>query len=63
MAYNVYFCCDKCGATLSWVNQTVNYSTAVMLARHRGWQVGKTGWLCPECRTRKRKAAQREEGQ
>lgn len=56
MAYNVYFCCDKCGATWSWVNQTVNLSTATRIARKYGWQVGKTGWLCQNCRNRKRPA-------
>lgn len=24
MAYNVYFCCDKCGATYSWINNSIS---------------------------------------
>ena len=63
MAYNVYFCCDICGATWSWVNVTVNLSCAQRIARAKGWQVGKNGWFCPDCKTQKRKAAQRGEGQ
>lgn len=55
MAYNVYFVCDKCGATYSWVNFTVTYCEAIRYAREKGWQVGKRGWFCADCRPRKRR--------
>lgn len=55
MAYNVYFCCEKCGATVSWVNTSVSLSVATAIAREDGWQVGKRGWYCPNCRKRKKK--------
>lgn len=54
MAFNVYYCCDKCGVTHNWTNCDPNFNRAVRIARKSGWQVGKTGWYCPECRTRKR---------
>ena len=55
MAYNVYFICEKCDATHAWINTSVPLNTAIHLARNYGWQVGKTGWFCPTCRTRKRR--------
>lgn len=55
MAYNVYFCCDKCGDTYSWVNTPVGITYAERLARNKGWQVGRKGWFCPSCRTTKRR--------
>lgn len=50
MAYNVYISCDRCGEGYSWVNMTVNYSSAVSYARSKGWRVGKKGWYCPDCK-------------
>lgn len=50
MAYNVYFCCDKCGITYSWINHSVSLSIAIKMARDAGWSVGKRGWYCPKCR-------------
>lgn len=50
MAYNVYISCDRCGEGYSWVNMTVNYSSAVSFARSKGWRVGKKGWYCPDCK-------------
>lgn len=50
MAYNVYFSCDRCGLTYNWVNKMIAYSTAVSIAREKGWQVGKRGWFCPFCK-------------
>lgn len=54
MAYNVYFSCDVCGTTHNWVNVSIGYGLAVRIARKAGWQVGKTGWFCPDCRMRKK---------
>lgn len=54
MAYNVYFSCDSCGATYNWVNHSVSYSAAVLIARSYGWIVGKRGWFCSECRKKRR---------
>lgn len=54
MAFNVYYACDKCGRTVSWVNHSVSLAIAKSIARKDGWQVGKKGWFCPSCRTRKR---------
>lgn len=59
MSYNVYIACDKCGRCANWVNYTVNYSNAVRLARSWGWQVGKKGWFCSEC---KQKANRKTKG-
>lgn len=56
MAFNVYYCCDKCGVTVSWVNCSVSMAIATAIARKEGWQVGKRGWFCPNCRDRKRKS-------
>lgn len=53
MAYNVYFCCDKCGETYSWINNSVSLSVAVRIARDIGWTVGKRGWYCPKCRQKR----------
>lgn len=53
MAYNVYIACDTCGATFSWVNYNVSLKNAESFARKRGWRVGKTGWFCPEHKTKK----------
>ena len=50
MSYNVYFACDRCGHTYNWVNIMIAYSTAVRIAREKGWQVGKRGWFCPFCK-------------
>ena len=55
MAYNVYFCCEKCGATYSWTNYTVTMNRAIKIARRHGWRVGKRGWFCSECRKEKKK--------
>ncbi len=53
MAYNIYFACDNCGATPSlWINTTVSLSKAIKIARRRGWQVGKRGWICPNCQAK-----------
>lgn len=41
MSYNVYFACDRCGHTYNWVNKMIAHSTAVRIAREKGWQVGK----------------------
>lgn len=54
-AYNVYYCCDKCGATHSWINHSVSLSIAIKMARDDGWSVGKRGWYCPECRRKPKK--------
>jgi hypothetical protein len=50
MAYNVYFSCDRCGETHNWVNHMIAYSTAVRIAREKGWQIGKRGWFCSFCK-------------
>lgn len=50
MAYNVYYCCDRCGSTRHWINLTVSLNRAVAMARRDGWAVGKHGWYCPKCR-------------
>lgn len=55
MSYRVYVSCDKCGDGFYWDDHTVNISTAGNVARDRGWQVGKKGWYCPECRDVKRR--------
>lgn len=56
MGYEAYIRCDKCGETMRWVNSGPNYNLAVRIARDiHGWQVGKLGWFCPKCRTRKRR--------
>ena len=54
MAYNVYFVCEKCGKGYNWVNVTVSLDNAIKLARRCGWQVGKNGWFCNDCKTRKK---------
>ena len=56
MAYNVYYSCDKCGNTHSWINHSVSFSIAKAMARSNGWEVGKRGWYCPKCRRRKAKS-------
>ena len=61
MAYNVYFCCDKCGDTYSWINTSLSISIAKTIARERGWEVGKYGWYCPKCRKRKKKGGKTSE--
>jgi len=60
MAYNVYFCCDKCGDTYSWINTSVSIDRAKKIARDRGWEVGKRGWYCPKCRSRRKGGKPRE---
>lgn len=60
MAYNVYFACDRCGVMCSWTNFTVNYSCAIKYARSKGWQVGKKGWFCPECKAKMKKGRRTE---
>lgn len=65
MAYIVYFACDYCGKEGgAWMNRTVSQGIVTKIARDRGWQVGKRGYVCPKCQ-RKRKdggqAPQREE--
>lgn len=56
MALVEYIACDKCGCTLRvWINQLYSMHIAVSIARDYGWQVGKTGWYCPDCRTRRKK--------
>lgn len=57
MAYNVYYACDRCGLTYGWINYSVCYSDAVAIAREKGWQVGKKGWFCPDCKQAIRKRA------
>lgn len=53
MAYNCYFACDKCGTEGgAWTNYTVSLAVCERLARRDGWQVGKRGWFCPNCRAR-----------
>lgn len=55
MAYNVYFQCEKCGNSYCRTNYTISLTRATKIARKKGWQVGKKGWFCPNCRTTKRK--------
>lgn len=55
MAYRVSFHCDRCGDGFVWVDTTVTYNFAIRIARSKGWQVGKKGWFCPNCRQTKRK--------
>jgi len=57
MAYNVYYSCEKCDTIRSWVNGGPKFNSAVRIARKAGWQVGKLGWFCPKCRTRKKRGA------
>lgn len=55
MAYVVYFACDCCGNDAGgWVNHTVSLSVAQRIAREKGWQVGKRGWICPECQKKQK---------
>lgn len=54
MAYHVDITCDECCNSISWVNHTVPISRAQEIARQNGWRVGKTGWICPQCRARRR---------
>lgn len=61
MAYNSYFICDACGATYSWINHTVAYSTAIKIARSAGWKVGKKGWFCPSCQKASDRVVMRSE--
>ena len=62
MAFNVYYCCDRCGVTHSWINNSVSLAIATKMARHDGWQVGKRGWYCPKCRTIKSKEGAANDG-
>lgn len=55
MAFNSYYACDKCGRVGgAWINCTATFGTVVQIARKKGWQIGKNGWYCPNCRTVKR---------
>lgn len=55
MGYKVIVRCDTCGNGFSWTDITVTYNTAIRIARNEGWQVGKKGWLCPNCKQMKKK--------
>ena len=60
MAFNSYYACDKCGRVGgAWINYTVCVGTAVSIARKKGWQIGKNGWFCPNCRTVKQPSRKR----
>lgn len=50
MGYKVIIECDRCGCGYQWKDETVNISTAKKLVRNYGWQVGKKGWICPDCK-------------
>lgn len=54
MGYMAEIRCDKCGDGYYWTGRGPNHRVALQIARDQGWQVGKTGWFCPKCRTRKR---------
>lgn len=59
MAYIVYFACDRCGTESGmWVNHTVSQSRAAKIARDRGWQIGKQGYVCPMCRRERKSGTQ-----
>ena len=53
MAYEVRVVCDKCGGGFYWTNSSVSKSEATRIARKKGWQIGKRGWVCPDCKKRK----------
>lgn len=50
MAYVAYYDCDICDKVgYGKVDQTMNITTAKRHARKQGWQIGKRGWVCPNC--------------
>lgn len=59
MAYIVYYACDCCGAEGGvWLNTTVSQSRAAKIARERGWQVGKRGYIWPKCQCEHKSGSQ-----
>lgn len=56
MGYKVICRCDKCGAAVYWENMSVSLADATDIARRDGWQIGKKGWFCKNCRATKRRA-------
>lgn len=59
MAYIVYFACDCCGTEGGvWMNCTISKSDAMKNARQKGWQVGRRGYVCPQCQGKQKKSGQ-----
>ncbi len=50
MSYSVNATCDYCGCGYKWKDITLNKTSAIRIVRGYGWQVGKKGWICPECK-------------
>lgn len=55
MGFEVSITCDGCGKGVVYEDSPVSYSFEKRNRRNYGWQIGKKGWLCPKCRTRKSK--------
>lgn len=58
MGYVLKITCDKCGDGWVYHDGGHSYPGAVKIYRQwYGWQIGKTGWYCPKCRSRKRRGS------
>lgn len=53
MAYEVRVVCDKCGCGYSYKDFSLGKTLAAKWAREKGWQIGKRGWFCPDCKRKK----------
>lgn len=58
MAYHVYISCDACGRRDGWKDLTISKTRAAAVAREAGWSVGPAGWICPECKMKKKEGNQ-----
>lgn len=55
MPYIEYIACDKCGRDmLLGVDRSLGITFAREKARKNGWSIGKNGWLCHNCRRKKK---------
>ena len=51
MGYISGYYCDRCGKYGElWQVPKMGIVFAQKSAREEGWQIGKRGWLCPECK-------------
>lgn len=54
LIFTTKYVCDKCGKVgMEW-NCAFPKTTAMEIARNDGWQIGMNGWICPDCKPRKK---------